>query len=68
MVEIFSREARVTANAVTNTARSVGAAFGGPASAALLGAGMVSGIIYAGGIPKLVYDALVYATYRKRYR
>jgi len=68
MAEIFQREERVPAYAVTNTLRSAGAFVGGPAAAAILGLGFVSGLLFAGGGSKIVYDLLTFASYRKRYR
>lgn len=68
MAEMFTRGERVPAYAVTNTVRSGGAVLGGPVSAFILGAGLTVGVIYAGGLSKLLYDALIYAEYRKRFR
>ena len=67
MAQMFMREERVPAYAVTNTARGVGAFAGGPASALILGAGIPVGLIYTAGVSKLVYDALIYLRYRGRY-
>lgn len=68
MAEIFQREERVSAFAVTNTVRSAGAFVGGPVAAGILGFGFVSGLIFAGGGSKIVYDLLTFAAYRKKYR
>lgn len=68
MADIFRREDRVPAYAVTNTIRSAGAFAGGPVSAVILGAGLAVGIIYVGGISKLVYDGLIFAAYGREYR
>ena len=68
MTEMFQREERVQAYAVTNTLRSAGSLFGGPAAAGMLGLGLVSTVPFAGGGTKIVYDLLTYASYRKRYR
>jgi predicted MFS family arabinose efflux permease len=67
MVEMFRRDDRVPAYAVTNTVRSVGAFFGGPVTTALLGAGLAVGLLYFGGVSKLLYDGLVYRQYRNRF-
>jgi MFS family permease len=68
MTEMFQREARVQAYAVTNTLRSVGSFLGGPAAAAILGVGFVSGLLFAGGGSKILYDLATFAKYRRRYR
>jgi MFS family permease len=66
MVEIFESEDRVTANAVTNTARSISSIFGSPISGALLSAGLFSLPILLGGLSKIVYDTAIFFSYRKR--
>ena len=68
MTEMFQKEERVQAYAVTNTLRSAGTFFASPVSAAMLGAGLVGGIPFAGGATKVAYDLMTFATYRKRYR
>jgi MFS family permease len=68
MAEMFGREDRVPAYAITNTVRSGGSLLGGPAVAAILAAGIPAGLIYTGGLSKLAYDALVFLRYRSRYR
>ena len=68
MTEMFQKEERVQAYAVTNTLRSVGSFMGGPASAVFLGLGVVSALPFAGGITKIGYDLMTFASYRKRYR
>jgi MFS family permease len=68
MTEIFQREARVQAYAATNAFRSVGSFLGGPAAAAVLGVGFVSGLLYVGGGTKILYDLAAFAKYRRRYR
>ena len=68
MTEMFRKEERVQAYAVTNTLRSAGSFVGGPASAVLLGLGAVSALPFAGGVAKVCYDLLTFASYRKRYR
>ncbi len=68
MAEMFQKTERVSAYAFTNTVRSAGQVFGGPVAASLLGAGFASGLLFAGGSTKIVYDLLVFSTYRKRFR
>lgn len=68
MTEMFGREERVQAFAVTNTLRSAGSFLGGPVAAGILGLGLVATIPFAGGGTKILYDLLTYGTYRKRYR
>ena len=68
MSEMFAREDRVPAYAVTNTARSFGTFAGGPVSVAIIGMGFVSGLLLAGGASKYVYDVSIYLAYRKRFR
>lgn len=67
MTEIFVKEDRVTAFAVTNTARSVASFAGGPFNAALLSLGAVSGLLFTGGISKIIYDVTIFAQYRNRF-
>ncbi|MCL4355408.1 MAG: MFS transporter [Nitrososphaerota archaeon] len=68
MTEMFKKEERVQAYAVTNTLRSAGSFVGGPASAVFLGLGVVSALPFAGGVTKIGYDLMTFASYRKRYR
>ena len=68
MTEMFQREARVQAYAVTNTFRGVGSFLGGPVAAGILGVGFVSGLLYAGGGSKILYDLATFAKYRRRHR
>ncbi len=68
MAEMFGRDERVAAYAVTNTARSVAAFAGGPVNAALLALNLLSGLIFAGGFSKIAYDVSIYGVYRKRFR
>jgi MFS family permease len=67
MTEMFRREERVQAYAVTNTLRSVGSFFGGPVAAGILGVGFVSGLLIFGGGSKILYDFAVFAKYRRRF-
>jgi MFS family permease len=66
MIEIFERQERVRANAVTNTARSVANIFGSPITGALLTMGLVSTPIISGGVSKIAYDVAIFLSYRKR--
>jgi MFS family permease len=68
MADLFRPEDLVSANAVTNTARTAGSVAGGPVTAALIASGALSLPIIAGGVAKLVYDATIFATFRKRAR
>jgi MFS family permease len=68
MSEMFAKEERVQAYAVTNTLRSAGSFFGGPVAAGILGLGLVSAVPFAGGGTKILYDLLTFASYRKKYR
>ncbi|HME18500.1 MAG TPA: MFS transporter [Nitrososphaerales archaeon] len=68
MAEMFGKDERVSAYAVTNTARSLAAFAGSPVSAVMLGLGLLSGPLFTGGFSKIVYDLLVFGAYRKRFR
>lgn len=68
MIEIFGRDERVTANAITNTARSAASIFGSPITGALLSAGLYSIPIMSGALSKIFYDVSIFLSYRKRAR
>lgn len=68
MTDMFQKEERVSAFALTNTARSLAAFAGSPVSTALFGLGLISGPLFAGGFSKIAYDLLVFGSYRKRFR
>jgi MFS family permease len=68
MGELFGQKERVTAFAITNTARSLSAFAGGPVSTLMFAMGLLSGPILAGGLSKVAYDIAIFGTYRKRYR
>ena len=68
MAEMFPREDRVSAYAVTNTARSLGTLAGGPVSVAIIGVGYITGLLLVGGASKYLYDVSIYLAYRKRFR
>lgn len=66
MAQIFDENERVSANAVTNTFRSISSIPGSP----LVGLALSSGILYIpyviGGGTKMLYDASIFASYRRR--
>ncbi|MGC8558573.1 MAG: MFS transporter, partial [Nitrososphaeria archaeon] len=66
MAQIFDENERVSANAVTNTFRSISSLPGSP----LVGLALSSGILYIpyviGGGTKMLYDASIFASYRAR--
>lgn len=66
MAQIFAHDERVSANAITNTSRSVASLFGSPISGAILAVSVVSIPLLAGGFTKIAYDLLIFAKYRKR--
>ena len=66
MTQLFTDEERIPANAVTNTARSLSGTFGGPLTAIMFTIGATSLPILTGGVSKIVYDMLVYHSYRKK--
>lgn len=68
MAQIFNDEDRVSANAITNTFRSVGSLFGAPISGVALEMGFASLPLLAGGFSKIIYDFSMFASYRKRAR
>ena len=68
MTEMFQREERVQAYAVTNIARSTGSFLGGPVAAGILSLDAVAALPFVGGGIKIVYDLLTFASYRKKYR
>lgn len=68
MTEIFSDSERVPAYAITNTSRSVSSVFGAPISGALLGASLASVPLLIGGFSKILYDVLIFLSYRRKVR
>jgi predicted MFS family arabinose efflux permease len=66
MVEIFESGERVTANALTNTARSIANIFGSPISGVLLSAGLFSLPLISGGLSNIAYDGAIFLSYRRR--
>ncbi|MDP7976161.1 MAG: MFS transporter [TACK group archaeon] len=68
MADLFSSDDRVSAVAITNTARTISALPGSPITGALLAAGLVTVPIVIGGASKIVYDFSIFGAYRKRVR
>ena len=68
MSEMFGADERVTAFALTNTARSMSAFAGGPVGTLLLAEGVVSGLLLLGGFSKIFYDLAIFGVYRRRFR
>lgn len=66
MAQIFNDQDRVSANAITNTFRSVASLFGAPISGAALEMGFASLPLLAGGSSKIIYDLSIFASYRRR--
>jgi sugar phosphate permease len=66
MAHLFTDEERVPANAVTNTSRSLSGTLGGPLTAIMFMVGATSLPILTGGFSKILYDVLVFHSYRKK--
>ena len=66
MAQLFTDEERVPANAVTNTSRSLSGTLGGPLTAVMFMVGASSLPILTGGFSKILYDVLVFRSYRKK--
>ena len=66
MAQLFTDEERVPANAVTNTTRSLSGTLGGPLTAIMFMIGATSLPILTAGFSKILYDILVYHSYRKK--
>ncbi|TLY04305.1 MAG: MFS transporter [Thaumarchaeota archaeon] len=66
MSEVFGDRDRVSANAITNTFRSVGSLPGAPLNGILLSIPLVSAPLLIAGSVKIVYDFLIYSGYSKR--
>jgi MFS family permease len=65
MIAIIEPEERNAATSVTNVSRSVAAAVPPPISGYLIGTALLDTIFVFGGTFKIVYDILVYASFRK---
>jgi MFS family permease len=68
MMSIFDDKERVPANVVTNTSRIISNIFGSPITGELLSLGLVSVPLILAGVTKILYDTLIYQSYRKDYR
>ena len=68
MAGIFNDKDRVSANAITNTFRSLSSLFGAPISGIVLQVGLVSVPLLAGGFSKIIYDVSILISYRKEAR
>ncbi len=66
MAQLFTDQERVPANAVTNTSRSLSGTLGGPLTAIMFMIGASSLPILTGGFSKIIYDVLVFRSYRKK--
>src|SRR2546428_763614 len=66
MSEVFGDRDRVSANAITNTFRSVGSLPGAPLNGILLSIPLVSAPLLIAASVKIVYDFLIYSGYSKR--
>jgi sugar phosphate permease len=66
MAHLFTDEERVPANAVTNTSRSLSGTLGGPLTGIMFMIGATSLPILTAGFSKILYDVLVYRSYRKK--
>jgi predicted MFS family arabinose efflux permease len=66
MAQLFTDQERVSANAVTNTSRSLSGTLGGPLTAIMFSLGASSLPILTGGFSKILYDLLVFKSYRKK--
>jgi len=68
MADLFNSDDRVSANAITNTFRTVSALPGAPITGYLLSAGFVTAPIIIGGLSKISYDFSLFSSYRKKVR
>jgi predicted MFS family arabinose efflux permease len=68
MTGIFSDQDRVAAFGTTNISRIVSSVPGSPLSGALLGMGMAGAPLLIAGLSKILYDGLIFTSYRKRAR
>jgi predicted MFS family arabinose efflux permease len=66
MAQLFTDQERIPANAVTNTSRSLSGTLGGPLTAIMFSIGAVSLPILTGGFSKILYDLLVFRSYRNK--
>src|SRR6266566_1729312 len=66
MAQLFTDQERVPANAITNTSRSLSGVMGGPLTAIMFTVGASFLPILTGGFSKILYDLLVFQSYRKK--
>ncbi|TMI63285.1 MFS transporter [Candidatus Bathyarchaeota archaeon] len=66
MAQLFTDQERVPANAITNTSRSLSGIMGGPLTAIMFTIGASFLPILTGGFSKILYDLLVFQSYRKK--
>ena len=66
MAQLFTDQERVPANAITNTSRSLSGTLGGPITAILFSVGAASLPILTGGFSKILYDLLVFHSYKNK--
>ncbi|MGC9116751.1 MAG: MFS transporter [Conexivisphaera sp.] len=66
MAELFEDRERVTANALTNTFRTVSSTVSPPIAGYMMYSGADWGPLWAGGFLKIAYDLSIYASYRHR--
>lgn len=65
MAQVFTDQDRISANAITNTFRSVSSILGAPISGLLFAAGFTALPILTGGLSKIFYDLTIFSAYRK---
>lgn len=65
MAQVFTDQDRISANAITNTFRSVSSILGAPISGLLFAAGFTALPILTGGLSKILYDLTIFSAYRK---
>lgn len=65
MAQVFTDRDRISANAITNTFRSISSIFGAPISGFLFAIGFISLPILTGGFSKMLYDLTIFPAYRK---
>lgn len=65
MAQVFTDQDRISANAITNTFRSISSILGAPISGLLFAAGFTALPILTGGLSKIFYDLTIFSAYRK---
>ncbi len=65
MAQVFTDKDRISANAITNTIRSISSIFGAPISGFLFAIGFTALPILTGGFSKILYDLTIFPAYRK---